>query len=104
MFSFLNRIRARAIVRLLLVLTMATFVCALVTFDSWARSPRPHAVAGDADDLGGIRDPGTIESSRDNSDTSSITTSESLAVVLPADGAGWFLICWSKVYLMIITR
>ena len=58
MLSILNRIRACVFLRALVALFTMLFVAGSVVPSAVARAPKPHEeVPGDADDIGGMKDP-----------------------------------------------
>lgn len=61
MFSILNRIRACVLLRALVVLLVAVFVCVSIVPSVMARAPKPHEDAGDGEGIGGYRDAEDVE-------------------------------------------
>ena len=104
MFSIMSRIRTCAIRRLLLFLTTTTFMCAALITTPLAHSPKPTAVAGDADDLGGIRDSQSVESNRNHPGASLASSGYWQDTNARKDGTLRVMIWWSEIYFVMVIR
>lgn len=103
MFSIMNRIRSCLITRLLLFVTAATFLCGVFVSTPLAHSPKPRSVAGDADDVGGIRDPEGQVSGRNVPGALASNGPRQLNDTR-FDGTMRLLIWWFEIYTITLTR